>query len=427
VFRHKRSEKDFADEVQAHLRLEADELEAEGLSRDEARRRARVAFGNVAAAEERFHLQGRILWLDNLVRDLKFALRQFAKNPGFAAIAILVLALGIGSAVAIFAFVDAALLEPLPYANPSRLMAVNESSPSSPRWPLSYPDFVDWQKMNRSFSSLEVYTYGGYLLREPSGAESILAMRVSGGFFRTLGVHPAIGRDFLPGEDRLGGPNVVLLNYRTWMNRFGGQQDAVGRTIDLDGTAYTIIGVLPRTFSFGPAGNAEFWLPINSLSPHEHSRDFYNFLGVGRLRDRVNLTAARAEMSSIAKLLQPQHAVRFQLGVSVVPLSAVMVGDIRPVLLVLLGGAVLLLFIACVNVGSLVLARSESRRREIAVGAPWGPRARAWYNSLSPRDFCSRCSDAAPVSQLRLGSFAFSAAWFPGIWRRTCPSSGASS
>jgi macrolide transport system ATP-binding/permease protein len=373
VFRRTRSAKDFSDEVQAHLQLEADELEAEGLSHEEAHRRARVVFGNVAAAQERFYLKGRVLWLDNLIRDLKLALRQLAGNPGFALAAIFVLMLGVGSAVAIFAFADTALLEPLPYVNSNRLMSVNESSSGSPRWPLSYPDFLDWQSTNKSFSSLDVYTGTGFLLQSPSGSQSVPAERVSGGFFRTLGIHPAIGRDFYPGEDRLGGPNVLLLSYRTWLNRFGGQRNAVGGTVDLDGTAFTIIGVLPRTFSFGPAGNAEFWVPINTLSFHEHSRDFYNFWGIGRLREGVNRDAALAEMNSIADLLQQEYGTReFHLGASVVPLSEVIVGDIRPALLTLLGGAGLLLVIACVNVASLMLARSESRRREAAVRAALG-------------------------------------------------------
>jgi macrolide transport system ATP-binding/permease protein len=199
------------------------------------------------------------------------------KNPGFAATAILVLALGIGASVAIFAFVDAALLEPLPYANPSRLMSVNESDVAYPSWPLSYPDYLDWQRLNKSFSSLDVYIGAGYLLRTPSGAEAVQGQRVSGGFFKTLGVQPMLGRDFYPGEDRPGGPNVALLSYGAWLHRFGARRDAVGQTVDLDNTAYTIIGVLPRAFSFAPAGNVEFWVPLNTFSPHEHSRTFYNF------------------------------------------------------------------------------------------------------------------------------------------------------
>lgn len=373
MFWRRRGAKDFADEIQAHLDLEADELEAEGLSKEEAYRRARVAFGSEAAARERFRLKGRVLWLDDLIRDLKFGLRQLAGNPGFAAAAIFVLSLGIGAGVAIYAFVDAALLEPLPYKNPSRLMSVNESSARLPRWPLSYPDFLDWQRINQSFSSLDAYSGIGYLLQGPSGAEPIQAERVSGGFFQTLGIQPVIGRDFRPGEDRVGGPNVLLLSYRTWLRRFGGQREAVGRAMDLDGTAYTIIGVLPRAFSFGPAGDAELWVPINSLSPHEHSRDFYNFWGIGRLRDGVSTASARAEMSSIAALLQREYGSRqFTLGALVIPITDVIVGDIRPVLLALLGGAVLLLLIAFVNVGSLILARSESRRREIAVRSALG-------------------------------------------------------
>jgi MacB-like protein len=324
MFSRTRSAKDFSDEIRAHLQLEADELEAEGLSREEAHRRARVVFGNVAVAQERFYLKGRVLWLDNLISDLKFALRQLAGNPVFALAAIFVLMLGVGSAVAIFAFADTALLEPLPYVNPNRLMSVNESSSGSPRWPLSYPDFLDWQSTNKSFTSLDVYTGTGFLLQSPSGTQSVPAERVSGGFFRTLGIHPAIGRDFYPSEDRLGGPNVLLLSYRTWLNRFGGQRNAVGGTVDLDGNAFTIIGVLPRTFSFGPAGNAEFWVPINTLSFHEHSRDFYNFWGIGRLREGVNRDAALAEMSSIADVLQREYGTReFHLGASVVPLSKV--------------------------------------------------------------------------------------------------------
>jgi macrolide transport system ATP-binding/permease protein len=373
MFRRRRSADDFAEEIRSHLELEADELQGEGLSEDEARRRARVEFGNVRAAEERFYLKDRVEWFDNVMRDLKFAIRQMVKNPGFAFTAILVLALGIGASVCIFAFVNAALLEPLPYAHPSRLMSVSESDPAYPVWPLSYPDFLDWRRLNKSFSSLDIYAGSGYLLRTPSGTEPVQGERVSGGFFKTLGLQPMLGRDFNSGEDRLGGPNVVLLSYGAWLHRFGGRRNAVGQTVDLDNAAYTIIGVLPRSFSFAPSGNAEFWVPFNTLSPHEHSRNFYNFFGVGRLRDGVTARTAQAEMTAIAKQLQQQYAIRgFNLSASVIPLSDAIVGDVRPILLTLLGGAVLLLLIACVNVASLVLVRSESRRREIAVRGALG-------------------------------------------------------
>ncbi len=277
MFKRRRSADDFAQEIQSHLELEADDLEREGLSEDEARRKAKIEFGNVRAAEERFYLKDRVEWLDNLLRDLKFALRQMVKNPAFAVTAILVLALGIGASVAIFAFVDAALLQPLPYANPARLMSVNESSAESPVWPLSYPDFLDWQRLNRSFTSLAIYSGRGFLLHGASGVEPVQGERVSGSFFRTLGVRPILGRDFNPGEDRLNGPDVAILSYGTWLRRFGARRDVVGQTADLDDQPYTIIGVLPRTFSFAPSGGAEFWVPINSLSP---SRAFAHVLSL---------------------------------------------------------------------------------------------------------------------------------------------------
>ena len=373
MFRRRRSADDFSEEIKSHLELEADELQNDGLNEDEARRRARVEFGNVQTARERFYRRGRVLWLDNLIRDIKFAIRQLTRNPSFAVIAILVLALGIGASVAIFAFVDAALLEPLPYTDPNRLTSVSESSVESSRWPLSYPDFLDWQAENKSFAALDVYSWSGFLLRAGSGSEPVRAMRVSGGFFRTLGVQPMLGRDFNPGEDRLGGPDVVILSYGAWLHRFGSRPDVIGHTVDLDNHAYTIIGVLPRSFSFAPGGNAELWTPINALSLHEHSRTFYNFLGIGRLRDGVTAQSAQTEMTAIAKQLQRQYGITGRdLSANVVPLSEIVIGDVRPILLTLLGGAGLLLLIACVNVSSLVLVRSENRRHEIAVRGALG-------------------------------------------------------
>lgn len=373
MFNRRRSAEDFAEEIKAHLALEGDELKSEGLNDDEARRRAHLDFGNMQAAQERFYLRSRIVWLDNLANDLKFALRQLVKNPGFAFVAILVLALGIGASVAIFSFVDAALLEPLPYANPTRLMSVNEGSRESHPWPLSYPGFLDWQRLNKSFSSLDVYSWGGFLLRTGSGAEPVQAMRVSGGFFQTLGVRPMLGRDFLPNENRPGGPNVALASYGAWVHRFGSRRDIVGQTVDLDNQAYQLIGVLPRSFTFAPSGNAEFWVPINTLSTHEKMRTFYNFFGIGRLRDGVTVQSAADEMKAIATRLQQQYATPGRDDISsVVPLVEIIVGDVRPILLALLAGSLLLLLIACVNVASLVLVRSESRRREIAVRGALG-------------------------------------------------------
>jgi len=361
------------DEEMAFHRAQVEQqLIAGGMTPEAARYAAMRQFGNAAKLREQSH-EVVAFRAETVVQDLRFALRQWTKNPGFALTAILILAMGIGVSVAIFGFVDAALLQPLPYASPERLMSVNESNSESPRWPLSYPDYLDWQRLNKSFSSLDVYSGSGYLLRTSSGAMPVQGERVSGGFFQTLGVRPMIGRDFYPGENRPGGANVVILSYGAWLHRFGARGDLIGQTVDLDNEAYTIIGVLPRTFSFAPSGDAEFWVPLNKFSPHERMRTFYNFWGIGRLRDRVTAQAAESEVATIAKQLQQQYAITGRdRSASVVSLSEIITGDVRPILLGLLGGAGLLLLIACVNVASLVLVRSESRRREIAMRGALG-------------------------------------------------------
>ena len=368
----KRNE-DLERELRSDLELEEEEQRDRGLPPDEARYAARRAFGNTTLIREQTHESWGSAPFERFLQDIRYALRQFRRSPGFASTAILVLALGIGVSVAIFGFVDAALLEPLPYANPNRLMSVNESSIESPRWPLSYPDFLDWRRLNKSFSSLDIYSGAGFLLRAGTDTEPVQGERVSGGFLTTLGVHPILGRDFNADEDRLGGPNVVILSYGAWNQRFGARRNVIGQTVDLDDQAYSIIGILPRSFTFAPSGNAEFWVPINTLSPHQYSRTFYSFMGIGRLRDGVNAQTAQAEMTAIAKTLQQQYAITGRnLSASVLPLSEVFIGDVRPILLTLLAGAGLLLLIACVNVASLVLVRSESRKREVAVRGALG-------------------------------------------------------
>jgi len=367
LFRGASFRRELDEEMAFHRAQVEEELTAGGMSAQDAHYAAARQFGNTEKFQEQSH-EVVAFRAETVRQDMHFALRQWAKCPGFAFTAIFILALGMGVSVAIFGFVDTALLQPLPYANPSRLMSVNESNAESPRWPLSYPDFLDWQRLNKSFRSLDVYSGTGFLLRTPSGAEPVAGERVSGGFFQTLGVTPMLGRDFNPGEDQVGGPNVALLSYGTWVQRFEGRRDLVGQTVDLDNQAYTVIGILPRTFYFTRAGDAEFWVPINVLSYHEQQRSFYNFWGVGRLREGVTAQTALSEMKAISKQLQLQYPTPDHYeGASVVPLSEVIVGDVRPVLLTLLGGAGLLLLISCVNVSSLLLVRSESRRREIAV------------------------------------------------------------
>jgi macrolide transport system ATP-binding/permease protein len=314
--------------------------------------------------------------MNGLIHDLRYALRQLRKAPGFSVVAVLTLSLGISATVAIFAFVDAALLKPLPYRDSSRLVDVTEGSAMFPRANLSYLDYVDWKKMNTVFSSMDVWNGSGYLFQTPTGAVPVSAVRVSDGFFRTLGVKPALGRDFYEGEDKVGAPPTALLSAATWRDRFSSRSDIIGQTVMLSGKAYTIVGVLPREFQFALRGQAEFWTALQPTMECEKRRSCHNLYGVARLKDGVTVAAADANLNTVAKQLETQYpdSNRGQFA-SVITLSDSMVGNVRPLFLMLLTGAGLLFFIACVNVASLLLVRSESRRREMAVRGALGASA----------------------------------------------------
>jgi len=372
LFGRERFRAELDEEMAFHREQAERELIAAGLAAEDARYAAMRRFGNATRLRERSQ-EAVGFRMETVLQDLNFALRQLRKNPGFAATAILILALGMGASAAIFAFVDAALIKPLPYAEPTRLVDVTESLALFPRGNLSYADYVDWKRMSTVFSSFAAYTGEGYGLKTATGAEPVPGMRVSVGFFRTLGVAPILGRDFEDGEDVAGAAPVVMLRYSTWQKRFGGRASVVGQTANLSGTAYTIVGVLPRDFQFAIRDNAEFWTPLQPTNECEKRRSCHNLIAVARLKDGVTVEAARAEMKRIAAQLEGQYpdSNRGQ-GASVMGLSEASVGDIRPILLVLLGGAGLLLLIASVNVSSLVLVRAESRRREMAVRGALG-------------------------------------------------------
>jgi macrolide transport system ATP-binding/permease protein len=311
--------------------------------------------------------------MEALLKDLRFAARQLRKNPVFAAAAIFVLALGMCASLAIFAFAEAVLIKPLPYRNPGRLVAVYETNVTFPRSNLSYADYLDWKERNRVFDSLDIYQPTGFLLATPGGAQPARGARVSSGFFKTLGIAPVLGRDFRPGEDLPSAPHNALLSYAVWQQRYRGRRDVLGQVVTLDGTPHLIIGVLPQAFYFSPAGRVEFWTALEPFYPCDLRRSCHGLWGVARLRDGVSLQAAIANVKAIAKDLEKQYpdSNRDQ-GANLTPLAEAVVGNVRPILIVLLSGAGLLLLIAAVNVEGLLLVRSESRQREIAVRAALG-------------------------------------------------------
>jgi macrolide transport system ATP-binding/permease protein len=360
----------FAEEIESHLQMHiADNLRS-GMTPEQARREAVLKLGGVATTTQAYRDQGALPLLETLWQDLRYTVRQLRKNPGFAATALLVLTLGIGATVAIFSFVDAALIKPLPYRDPSRLAVIFGSIPLGPRFHLSFPDYYDLKKQNKVFTSFEVYDSNGFMLSTPTGAQLAPGARVSAGFFRVLGVAPILGRDFSSGEDRPSAPRTVILSYSAWQKRYGGRSDVLGQTVTLDGAPNAIVGVLPRDFHFEPAEPAEFW-----TAEHDESdcRGCHWLFGLARLKDGISLQEAAADVTAIARQLEAQYpdSNRSQ-GAAVVALTDVIVGDIRPIMLAMLGGAALLLLIASVNVASLLLVRTQSRKREVAVRGALG-------------------------------------------------------
>ena len=366
LFRKQRVEQEMQDELQYHLEREAEKYRASGASAEVAMRRARIALGGMEQARQQCRESRGTRLLEDLIQDLRFAARQLRNSPAFTATAIAVFALGIGASTTIFAFFDAALVKPLPYRDPARLVALFERIPVGDRYHLSYDDYVDWKRLNHVFTSLDVYTPNSFTLEAATGARRVSGARVSEGFFQTLGVTPFLGRDFKQGE---GPPNTqpsVLLSYETWKNEYAANRNVLGHVVSLDGDPSIIIGVLPPSFHFAPVGSAGYWASL--LWQPEYGRSGHPYYGVARLKPGVSVSKAYSDLTPIANeiALAYPHFSRDR-SATVLPLADVIVGDIRPTLVALLGGAGLLSLIGFVNVASLLLVRAESRRREIAL------------------------------------------------------------
>jgi macrolide transport system ATP-binding/permease protein len=316
--------------------------------------------------------------MNTLIQDVRYALRVLRKSPGFTLVAVLTLALGIASTVAVFGFVDSALIRPLPYQNPSRLVAVGETHlrGSGKLGGYSYLNYLDVARANRSFASSAAYNGPAtFALTDAAGVHPVPAAAVTPDFFRALGVTPILGKHFdsaPASEDLQTVPATVILSYAAWQNWFGGRPDVLGKTVALGikREPYTVIGVLPRSFEFAPAGAIDFW---TTLRPYAASACYASrgceALGViARLKDGVTLPQALADVQAIAARESRLHPDPDKYrSATILPLSQFIFGDIEPILLALLGAAALLLLIAYVNVAALLLVRSQNRQHEFAV------------------------------------------------------------
>jgi len=308
------------------------------------------------------------------LRAARYALRSLAKTPGFTVTAIFVLSLSVCASVSMFTFADAALIRPLPYANRGRLVAIFGHVPvTCPRCRLSYLDYLDLTRLTRSYRSLEAFKKTEFTAEAGTGAVTVIGARVSAGFFRTLAVHPSVGNDLPSGPNPARPDRVVLLSDARWRTQYGADANVVGKTATLDRESYVIIGVLPRAFHFAPVGAADYWTLLDPSEFCALRRGCHDLTGIAALNDGVSVAAAAADTTQIASRLEQQYpeSNRGQ-SVDIVPLTEVIVGDIHPVLLSLLGGACLLLLIALVNITSLLLVRSDSRTHDLAIRAAMG-------------------------------------------------------
>jgi putative ABC transport system permease protein len=314
--------------------------------------------------------------MTGLIQDLRYAIRQLRKSPGFTATAVVTLALGIGANTAIFSVVNGALLRPLAFREPNRLVHVwhvppAKSFPGMTTFSVSAANYLDWQSQNQVFENMAIYTYHGFTLTGGEKPEQVDASAVSSNFFETLGVQPMLGHVFSPQEDQPGRSNVVVLSFRFWQEHFGSNVEIVGHNISIDGQSFFVAGVMPRSFRYPDF--AQVWTPMAWTDKERAVRGEHHYSVVARLKSGVALKQAQAAMNTISSRLEQLYPDDDRgWGAVVVPLHHDLVSDVRPALLVLLGAVAFVLLIACVNVANLALAKTLSRRKEIAIRTALG-------------------------------------------------------
>ena len=349
-------------------------------------------------------------------QNLRYAFRNLLKSPGFMLVIIVTLALGIGANTAIFSIVYSALLRPLPYHQPERLAVLAQSrvqfSSDLSNFRASYPDYVDWVRRTKSFTSLAAYSGDAFTLTGGDEPKITFAAQVTPNFFATLGVKPVLGRDFVAGEDQGDGPHVTILSYGLWRTEFAADPDIVGRVIRLDGKPATVVGVLPREFEFAPANSAPLWVPIHQTGDPITRRSLRWISVIGRMTPGVSLRQARTEMEGITAQLAKEYPeidgyTYFVMG----SLRERITGKVQPLLLVLLGAVGFVLLITCANVANLLMTRSIGRRKEFAVRSALGAsRSDILSQLLTESLLLASCGAAVGLLAARWGVSALVAA-----------------
>jgi len=372
LFARQRRDRELTDELESHLQLHIDDNLRRGMSPEEARRQAVIGLGGLEQTKEIYRDRRGLPMIETLLQDLRFGARTLARNPGFTAVAVLTLALGIGATTAIFSVVYGVLLRPLPYRDSNRIMAVFELTSKGTPSRLADPNFDDFRDQSRSFQAIAKY---GDNVASVSGARQptrTTVANVSPEFLKVFGIQPILGRDFTAGDAKKGAGPTVLVSYGYWKQELGSPRDLSQSHLKIDGAIYSVIGVLPAGFRF--PSDADLWLPAD-LGGENPSRTSHNYSAVGRLRDGVTVQQANGDISAIARRIHDisseQGDYLLKDGI-VVPLQDSITGQARSPLLVLLGAVGFLLLVACANVANLLLAQASVRERELAIRSALG-------------------------------------------------------